>query len=345
MSRAALLPTIADPSVLTFWWHFFESVWQDEVDRLYVYVGTDHVSLKILNYIQELVGHHPKVIFKYLQGLNDHGPTLAKAVVDSTEEYLMFVEEDAFIFKKGEVDKYFRKLESGEYDFIGSPRGSVNMNIYNAEMKKFDVPAFEGYDNGPNFWPNFVFTTRDLITKTDLHFNSKDWKKGDYIKELDYIVQDDVESADTFSWMSMQIRSLTNKIGICPQYKAYPFDPVIAEAKQWTFSDEAGWIHAGSISSGMGHYLRNKDKTPLAMGLHTPIPFQKIEDEGQRNDFEMRVAWWSLMLEYSWHKLFMLGDFKARYRDTINRLKEDMELHQEEIDKRMKLYKKLLRIL
>lgn len=334
--RSALLPLTGDPVVATFWWKFFSTIWQDEVDHLYVRID-DITPVYIAEYIRNLF-EHPKVII--IPGKRrGQGEALRDLVLSSHEEYNLLVEEDAFIFREGAVKEQFERLESGEYEFLGSPRESCAQEIADAEYKKFGViKERQMFDVGPNFWPNFVFTKNELLKKTDLNFDSKHWKAGETIKEIDLTLKNDADM-DTFGWMSIQIRNLTNKIGYIPQFKAYPIDPYLARNKEWNFSGISKWIHAGSLSSGVTRYLRDENGCALFE------PSQKFDiGTFDHEDFVMRCAWWHLALTKTGNILVQMGlsEFTQKYSFAIHKLMEEAGITERELHERMDLYDRLI---
>ena len=339
MSRAALLPSMGDPFVCLYWFRFFENVWQDEVDKLYIYVSTKSVTPESLQLIHERVASHPKVEFQLMtREFHDHGEIMRKLLLDCQESHLMFIEDDGFIFGEGAVDEQFRRVENDGFDLIGSPRDSIHVPIREREEEIWGKIRL-GYDPGPNFWPNFLFATPELLKKTDMHFESKHWYKGHYIKELDMTLEED-SGADTFSWAAIQLRTITDKIGYCPQYKAYPHDPLLRSQKEWTFSGNAKWIHAGSFSSGIRYFLRDENNVTLD---GQPLqPLTPPADEGARNDFECRMAWWEMLSEATACETDAIADFRSEYAAAIKRLIDYMDLHRNEIDYRKKMYLELM---
>ena len=312
MARAALLPSVGDPVLMTFWWKFFNEVWADEVDELRCYLCYKPALPEYVEYIDKLVSSHPKAIFKHLP-ISGYGWGQKPLIEDTEAANIMYIEDDGFIYKKGAVDEQFKKLEDDTYDIIGSPRVSIDMNIHKAQMEKYGLKE-EGYDYGGNFWPNFFWAKRDIILKTDMHFGGKRWKKGHYLKELDYTVQDEEEGADTQSWVSIQLRELTDKIGIVPQYKAYPhLDEELRARGEWTFSPKAKWIHSGSISSGIMMYIRDQSDVPLGALSSGAIKLDKLTTEHELQDFAMRIAWWTIALEQSWSSLEGMHWYRQSY--------------------------------
>jgi hypothetical protein len=211
-----------------------------------------------------------------------------------------------------------------------------------AEYKKFDIDkSKQMFDVGPNFWPNFVFTKTELLKKTDMNFDSKLWEKGEEIKEIDLVMKEQGQM-DTFGWMSIQIRTLTGKIGYIPQFKAYPIDPYLARNAEWTFCGLAKWIHAGSLSSGVNMYLRDEENRPLFEPEKGQFKLTQFDHE----DFVMRCAWWHLALETAGGTLTRmgLGKFADNYAFAIHRLMDEAKITKKELEERMDLYARLMNI-
>jgi len=74
--RAALLPSRGDPITLRLVFHYFETVWQDEVDKLYINVNST-CEPEVIEYIKKFTTH-PKVVFSYDDHNLDHGGSLTK---------------------------------------------------------------------------------------------------------------------------------------------------------------------------------------------------------------------------------------------------------------------------
>lgn len=349
-SRAVIVTHVGDPNLSGFWLRFYKKFWEDEVDKVYFRLNGHSMSQKITDYYTDKFSNYPKFDFKVLPG-NDHGYGLKSAVENCTEDYIMFMEDDAWVFRKGVLGEQFKKLESGEYEVLGSPRTSIDMKIYAAQVKL--QPELQCVDNhgvgdtGTNFWPNFFFVTKKALMKTDLKFWGQSFKKGDYIKEIDYTVEEDGAGMDTGSWISMQLRAQVDpkKIGTIPQYKAYPHDPDLAVAKQWTFAGDAGWLHAGSISSGVNRYLQYEG-CPLRDFYKSNGTKQRVEfsDEelSSKGDIAMRICFFVLCLVWSRPEVEGMNDFRKAYIAAIKALRKRADINPREIDKRLKIYGELL---
>src|SRR3990167_634912 len=181
MSRAAFIPTPADPFLLKLWFSFYPR-WMDEIDRLYVYVNSDSPK-KVIEYVEGIVNSYPKTFFIYIDHQIEHGEALRQMVQLATEDYIMFVEDDAFIFKSGQVNKCFERIKSGEVDAVGSKRGSCSLWLYQRASEKWGIDNSGLGDNGPNFWPNFFFAKREDLLKVS-NFGARHWKEGEPVRTL-----------------------------------------------------------------------------------------------------------------------------------------------------------------
>lgn len=238
-----------------------------------------------------------KLIIKYNE--TNHGEALTCMInkLDRKYEYLLFVESDAIILDPTYVDKCFSLIESGEYDYIGSPRMSCHSQISEAARIKWGLDYGGEGDKGPNFWPNFFFCKHTDLLKTDLNFGSRNWKPGEYIDILDHTVQgNEIIGGDTFVWMSIQLRGLKLKYKEIPQYHSSPYDILHAEQGTNLWDGKCPWFHMGSLS---GYFCS---------------PNSEIES----NELERRAAWHELS---GLDMTDILNKFGLR-RDVVNCFKD-----------------------
>lgn|GEM_PF-1704549 len=345
LSRAALLPTPGDPFLLDLWLKSFEKIWFDEVDKLYVNVNSclpKHVVGSVIKRLQR----NGKTEVSYDDRMLDHGNSLTKLVRACTEDLVMLIEDDAFIFKRGRVDSCFRSLERREYDFVGSPRGSCHMGIFYRGMEKFGKPTV-GFDTGPNFWPNFFFCRRTDLLKTDMNFCGVTFEKGRYIPVLDWTVDEDSAHSDTFVWASLQMRSLGLKAGYVEQYKMHPNDFDECRTRTNCFSGKAGWFHSGNLSGSLHSWLRTEEGYPLATSIGAvPIDMSVTPEEakghGMQDEFERRVSFLLIAHEASLNEYSDLGEFRKAYHKGTDLLIRRYLLDRKRIGRRIAMYKRLL---
>lgn len=327
MSRTALVSSGSDPFLILTCHKLFQKYYYDELDSFRV--NLNNASRFPLEVRQELVADlikDPKVKLIYRPEGGDPGQAIKELLLTATEDLVLLLEEDGYIFTPGEVSKCFKRIESGEVDALGSPRGSCGEEIAEASRVKYGLDYTHYGDNGANFWPNFFFCKRSDLLKTDLDFGSKQFNAGEYCKELDYTFKE-VNCADTFVWASIQLRAMGLKIGEIPQHKA---DVNEVESKttgmmNW-INGVPKWIHAGSLSSGWGGYLSGT------------IP--DLPDEGSKKEMETRVSFWMLAN----NMVDGFDDFKKPYQEGILNLMAEAKLNAGRINAKYDLYKELMKL-
>jgi hypothetical protein len=342
MSRAAILPTPGDPFLLAHWMRYFNEIWGDEVDKLYVHLDSPAPE-KVIEYIKGLLDN-PKVILKHTPEYRQHGDAINEILDQVEEEYIMLIEDDAFIFKKGVVDHYFKALEANSFDVIGSKRCSCSQSILRKAEERWGLDWRGVGDSGCNFWPNFFFIRKENLLKTDRDFNAKGWKRGDYIKPLDWIVDVDVVASDTFVSTSLQLHEMGLRMWYIPQYHGSPDDIQNYDDKVFLFDGKAPWVHIGSLSSGFNGVLMDEHGRSLAnIELLEPSPSTVLpklcNTPGERREWERRVQWW----ERFWEDTSQAGLewFHEQYGKAIERVKVQYKLNRKNILKRKRIYKEL----
>lgn len=347
--RAAFLPYPGDPFLLNYWLHFFDTVWGDEIDRLYIHMNSP-IEQPVVDYIKSLVDARPKITMIYKSNQIEHGKALDELLEICQEDYIMWVEDDGFIFKKGQVDRCFKALESGEYDIVGSKRGSCHQEILSRGNALWGTETIGEGDSGCNFWPNFFFTRKELLLKTDRDFGAHAWHKGDVIKELgDYTIQDDVAYGDTFVWGSLQLHAMVppNRILYVNQYHGSPDDLDHFQRSYNLFDGIAPWCHIGSLSSGVGGLLQDGHGRSLARRLideskgdNVPIP-NYCNTEQEKNEFERRVQWWLRFWQYTVDQGQLsqeMANFAILYKQSLDRIISEYGLSMSRIERRQRAY-------
>lgn len=351
-SRAALLPYPGDPFLLNYWLHFFETIWGDEVDWLYIYLNSP-IEKPVVDYIHEICAKHSKIKLFYSDHQIEHGDVIDLMLSACTEEFVMLIEDDGFIFKKGQVDKCFGYLESGEYDIVGSKRGSCSQEILSRSKQLYNLDYSGEGDQGCNFWPNFFFSKRNLLTSTDRRFGARTWKRGEEIVPLSrpgetYLAQDELVTGDTFVNTSLQLQAAIpqSRIKYVPQYHGSPDDIEHYSRGYNLFDGLAPWCHIGSLSSGVGGILQDGHGRCLARrlldedkGPNYPIP-NYCHTEQEKWEFERRVQWWHRFWQFAYGNTDtdVIVEFRTLYLEAINRIIQEYGLSTSRIERRQKIY-------
>ncbi len=223
MTKAVFMSSGGDPFLISLVLKLLKERWYNEVDRFYINYNNHSRFPKEV--VAEFLGNctDPKIhLISHPNGIGT-GIPLTEMTLISKEDLVMFLEEDGYIFNPGIVSKCFQMIENGETDIVGSPRGSCGEEIWDASKAKYGLD-YTGYgDVGPNWWPNFFFCKRTDLLKTDLNFDGVNFPAESYCKELNHIFKE-LNSGDTFVWMSIQLRAMGLRSQSIPQHKADPYE-------------------------------------------------------------------------------------------------------------------------
>lgn len=350
MSRCAILPYPGDPFLLQYWLRNFYNEWADKIDKLYIICNTP-VEGDVVDYITEICTND-KIDFTYIDHHIQHGDAIRLGLEKATEDYVVLVEDDAYILKgKGEIiNTCFNLIESGQYELVGSKRGSCHQEILTAARDKYSI-AYEGEgDQGPNFWPNYLFIKRLTLLATDRDYNSRAWFAGDVIHLLnDYVVAAPVISSDTFVWASIQLRAMIPESKICymPQYHAHPDDYKHYTEGKYLFDGRAPWTHIGSLSSGASGVIMDDQGRSIAKRFIEPphgptiLPPEwcDVTSEFAKMEWERRVQMW--LTFYEQRDLLEIQAFAELYRLGLERIIDQYQLRAKRIKQRQEVYKLL----
>jgi hypothetical protein len=321
-------------------------VWADEIDMLYVHLNSpveDEVVLYIANLCQ-----HPKIKFMYTDHQIEHGDAIDFALEQVTQEFVMLIEDDCYIFKSGKVSALFELVESGRFDLIGSKRGSCHAEIMDASAMKYRLDYSGAGDTGCNFWPNLFFCRTHTLKDTDRNFKARAWSKGEAIPELNWVVQSDVIYGDTFVNTSIQLMAKypQDRIHYIPQYHGSPDDQNHASENTHLWDGVASWVHVGSLSSGVGGMLCDTVGRPMAKRKDKTVPANDIlpnhcHNENEQREWERRCQWWLTFWETAKDIPETMRDFHTQYYLAIYRIINQYQLSETRIKKRQKIYERL----
>lgn len=325
MSRAALLSTCGEvfPTLLLI--ALWDSRWRDEIDHLYINFNNHcQVPSKVVAEFVERIAKDPKItLIHHANGIGN-GPPQVELLKICTEDNILLLEDDFFIFRPGIVDNFFKRIESGETDLLGSPRYSYG-EVADAAKVKYNLDYSGTGDKGFGWWPTGFYCRREDLLKTDLDFGSKEYRAGVYFKELAHTFKE-TSYTDTFTWASIQLRYLGLRSIDIPQFHSSPYEIEEFEKKELKWAENPGYIHAGSLSSGWGGYLQGR------------IP--DVSHEAAKKDIESRVAFWIICSDVAEG----FDNFKKEYKAGIEQLIENAHLDRDRISAKIKIYRDLMDI-
>lgn len=347
MTRAAILPFPGDPFLISYWLRFYDEIWGGEVDQLYIYLNT-FAEKAVVDYIKARVAKSKNITFTYNPSQIEHGDAINHALDQVKEDLVMLIEDDAFIFRSGVVDRCFKTIESGEKDIVGSKRGSCSFEILNAAEAKWNIPATGFGDNGCNFWPCYFFTKTDILKKTSRRFGARAWHKGETIDPLQLVVEAPEVVGDTFVNTSLELRAMIpeDRIAYVPQYHASPDDIDHFRKQVFLFDGKAPWTHIGSLSSGVGGVLRDNQNRALTKRFIEPEKGPTVleawaNSDGEKREWERRVAWWATFYENAKDLNEEIVEFYDLYGQAVQRIIDQYGLSSSNIRQMQKAYRTL----
>ena len=318
MSRCALLPSRGDPITFRLVLYFFEKIWNDEVDKLYVNVNSQ-IDPTIVDFIRKYATKNPKVVFTHSSHSLDHGGSITKMFHESTEDNIVLVEDDSFVYGHGMFDKYFRMIEANAIDVAGSLRGCCSGGIIDRGTQYFELwdPKYAGGNIW--FWPCFFFVKRSDLLKTDLNFCGRGWKPGEYIKPLQWTPLSE-ECGDTMVYMSMQLRALKLRFYDFPN----PGD---------VGNPEYQWTHTCSLSSFIESMLTDDNDYPLAFRkIARPYPVIETQLIGDVSEYERKFAWMTICLRKFWDEFEEIKEFRDLYKKGMEKYAARFNFNQGRIE-------------
>jgi len=328
------MPMPGDPIILKAFLLNFDAVWADEVDKLYICLNIDQRTPdQVRDYDIALLDEHPKVEFVVVDEMLFQGAALRRLLEEVKEDIIFSIEDDTVIIKQGQVDKCFRKIETGEADVVGSPRFSCSQEILDASAEKYDLD-YSGYgDKGPNLWPNFFFARKADLLKTDLHFEPKGWEPGERIEELD-ITAKEVIAADVFVWLCIQLRAMGKIFYDVPQGHSHPDDIVDMAMGTGLGDPNLPWIHIGSLTMTMEDLIIQS----VEPREHGNKPKTGIE----KQEICRRFAWLRLFMEVTAGKMEGMDDMRLSYDNKMKEFITAFGLSQQLIDNYLKVYRRFI---
>lgn len=224
-SRAALLPTPGtNPFLISYWLRHFES-WAEHIDTLYVDISwptQDDVRERVVRDC-EAVG----ASVSYYTGKfeRDHGQALNEMLARVKEDTVMLVEDDFYVNDPAIIPAQFERIESGEYDAVGVPRGSMS-----AVLQEHAGSGWGAGDEG-SLCPWMLFTSTFTLRRLGW-LGATHWYAGDKVPGLEIRLPDEA-SADTFGAAAFMLRSFDARVFLLPKP-----------------DDDGPYMHVGSLSSG-----------------------------------------------------------------------------------------------
>lgn len=134
MSRAVVVSTCND-ILFKYWMKNYET-WEDQVNKLYIVDSKQG-------------GHYPENVEQTLRQV--------------TEDTILLMHDDVFVYNKGELNTYFSLAEQGK---VVTP---LHKNYSNIE--EVEKVMMSKYGKVVAFYPYFLFIKREILNKTSINLN------------------------------------------------------------------------------------------------------------------------------------------------------------------------------
>lgn len=309
--RTALLPAGGDPFLIAYWLRHFRT-WADEVDELRLAVcGQPDPAIR--SYLRDCANEFGGKVILSFHPRTDHGAMIGWLLSETPAGTVMLCEDDAFVRKPGAVANRFRMIEDGATDLVGCPRASGTPQLLEAANRALGVLSAPATgEQGPLFWPCFLFARRSDLLATDGNFGASWW---DGAEKLLGISRSSDHAVDTFGWASLQLRAMGLRVTVEAQYRAQR-----DLMPDW---GAAPWFHVGSLSAGYGLYLLG-DMDPADRQNHWNAIRNDIYD------WDKRMSWWQRVRD-RWDG--SLPEHHAAYSAAIDDYLRGTGMEQGNVDK------------
>lgn len=197
-SRAVVLGTNAYPYLMAYWLHLFNTVWCEEVDKVYIAVSQP-VHPSAWAFTRALLKTNEKI--EVIKTNLNWPMSITKVLKQVKESHVMIPHDDLFIFEKGVVDKMFRVAEKGKVvtpiHSNYTPPHLINELMQMKWSKQLPMVEEDTEATGYSFFCNFFFAPMSLMRQTSMDFGGYLVKQGEYSPLLDFTPLTQEIHADT----------------------------------------------------------------------------------------------------------------------------------------------------
>ena len=341
--RAALSQSLGDPFILIFWLSFYEKVWKDEVDKLYIDLNMPSwVPEEVKDFNRKIASGTSKSVVIEEDDFQWHGMAMKRLAEACKEELVVFIEDDCVIFKRGQLDKCFKLIEADKTDLVGSPRDMCSKIICERSAQKYGFGGHPLYNAAPNWWPNLFFIHRSDLLRTDMHFWHKNWSPGEKIEPLDLTAKEDI-CGDTFVWTSIQLRALGLRDIAVPQYRSYPHDLQLQARREGLWDGDCGWVHIGNLSNTSATYCLFADSAIFVPCLKQLDMIVK-KSKGYYVEYQRVLSWLRFIIESAVQlkNTESIRHIRQRYEENLDNCISTFQMDVGYINRLIKTYQTLL---
>jgi hypothetical protein len=274
--RAALLPTPGDPFMLAYWLRDYDA-WRSEVDELLVFVN-GQTDPDAVAYDRRIIEEHGGRML-YSPDSAGHDGALRRLLHETTSEYVVLCEDDAYVRHPVAVGEAFADIESGTFDIVGSPRHED----YAGQTMKWGTYRPGGLTElRHGLWPAFLFMRRADLLATDERFGDRRWDVGETVAGWGTVspeacrfvgIASDHIHLDTLFGTTFQLRARGLTTRLVHHVRLYD-----AKATEDWLAEDPPWFHVTGISTLMDALTNDPSRLP-DMDAHGGL-------------WTRRLAWW-----------------------------------------------------
>lgn len=217
-SRAIIVGTNAYHYLMLYWLERFQTVWRDEVDRVYIAVSRP-VHPTNWPKTKALLQSDKKITV--IETNTDWPNSITAALGAVNEESVGIWHDDLFVMKKGVVDSLFSVVE-GEGKVVTPIHDNFTPPDLVKELMQHkwgsQLPLVEEGTGreGYAFFCNFFFCPRELLRKTRQNFGTLEIKKGEQSELLNHLFLTTGVYADTNFLLGLELLEAGAKF-YCPR--------------------------------------------------------------------------------------------------------------------------------
>ena len=334
MSRAGLLLTVGDPFILNLWLEYYEKIWCKEVNKIYVVLDNreDSNIPNINSYLNDLFRKYPNIEVAESGGMGI-GNAITKSFQICKEDNYVLLNDDCIIFRPYALDYHFSQIEKNKFDAVGSPLRNYTPVEVDKELQT--IFSYSELENeflqryGYAFWQNLFFGKTSDALKTDLDMDVKTFKQGEFLPQLKTSFATDT-GVDVFVSFSWQLRRMGLRFDYIKQGHTTPQDVYRYIIMEEIFSGNYSWVHIGNMST-LTVYLRQGWENRQA-------------SQSETEEYQRKFAWWEIMMERYPNIEKDIPSYVKVQKEVLSKIKSNLSLKQQEVDKLKFVYRRLLGI-
>ncbi len=314
MTRCAITHFDGDPFILDFWLLLYKKYWKGEVNTVYTDVCYDPsiVTPDLVERQKTSLARFPEIKAEFIPQV--HAPEYSNPILinKATEDDVLLIESDGWIFGRGVVDKYFKEIEENKVDIVAG----------NYQLLPEVTDVVLGY---AGFMRNFFFINGELLWSLDLDLCPR------HINDLGGF------DVDCFGYISYQLALKKPRVLYIPCN--FVQDPQTEDlvTNPWLHIRQmnSSFLGFGNAGNGIFKGFMDGDETKIA----------QIRNEVTGNPHAIwlyrKVCAMRLLMIYV---LCDLSPFAEKYKQTIKKVVFDLGLDWDKVQGLVTYYRTVMKV-